>query len=61
MAATDFFTVELWRPVGLVRFHVLFVIKLASRKVHIAGIVAQPDGDWMAQIGRAQYPPLLLG
>ncbi len=52
ISATDFFTVELGRPVGLVRFHVLFVIKIASRRVHIAGIVAQPTGEWMAQVAR---------
>jgi len=28
MAATDFFTVEVWTPVGLVRYHVLFVMRL---------------------------------
>ena len=52
VTATDFFTVELWRPIGLVRYHVLFVIELATRRVHIAGIVAQPNGTWMAQIAR---------
>ena len=47
VAATDFFTVELWRPIGLARYHVLFVIELASRRVHIAGIVAHPGGSWV--------------
>ena len=37
---------------GLVRFHVLFVIRLSSRKVHIAGIVPEPNGEWMKQVGR---------
>jgi hypothetical protein len=28
-AATDFFTVEGWTAIGLARYHVLFVIRLA--------------------------------
>jgi hypothetical protein len=36
----------------LVRFLVLFVIDLRTRTVEIAGIVRQPDGDWMKQIAR---------
>ena len=30
---------------------VLFVIDYATRKVEIAGIVPQADGQWMKQIG----------
>ena len=52
LGATDFFTVELWKWGGLVRYHVLFVIRLSSRTVHIAGIVPEPDGRWMKQVGR---------
>lgn len=52
IAATDFFTVEVWTLGGLVRYHVLFVIKLATRKVEIAGIVPEPNGIWMKQIAR---------
>jgi len=37
LAATDFFTVELWTPSGLIRYHVLFVIRLATREVQLAG------------------------
>ena len=36
----------------MVRHHVLFVIRLSSRKVHIAGIVPEPNGEWMKQVGR---------
>jgi transposase InsO family protein len=52
IAATDFFTVEVvtWR--GLVRYFVLFVIDLKSRRVEIAGITAAPNGQWMQQIAR---------
>lgn len=52
MAATDFFTVEVWTPVGLVRYHVLFVIRLMTREVHFAGIVPEPGETWMIQVAR---------
>ena len=52
MGATDFFTVEVWTLGGLVRYHVLFVIRLSSRKVNIAGIIPEPDGVWMKQMAR---------
>ena len=39
IAAADFFTVEALTLTGLTRFHVLFVIELKTRIVHIAGIV----------------------
>jgi transposase InsO family protein len=52
IAATDFFTIEglTWR--GLVRYCVLFVIDLKTRRIEIAGITASPDGRWMGQIAR---------
>ena len=52
LAATDFFTVEIWSLGGLMRYHVLFVIELATRRVHIAGIVHEPNGAWMSQTAR---------
>jgi hypothetical protein len=42
IAAMDFFTVEVVTWTGLVRYHVLFVIDLASRRLEIAGITEQP-------------------
>jgi putative transposase len=45
IAATDFFTAEVWTPAGLVRYHVLIVIRSATREVRIAGIVPEPDGQ----------------
>jgi len=45
----DFFTVEtLW----LRRLHVLFFIELKRRRVHLAGVTANPDGPWVAQQAR---------
>ena len=34
------------------RYFVLFVIDLKTRRVEIAGIVTSPDGTWMRQIAR---------
>jgi hypothetical protein len=42
LAAADFFCVEVWAALGLVRYHVFFVIRLVTREVHIAGIVPEP-------------------
>jgi transposase InsO family protein len=52
IAATDFFSVEVLTRVGLIRYFVLFFIDLKTRRVEIAGIVPQPDGEWMKQIAR---------
>ena len=52
MAAADFFTVEVWSSVGLIRYLVFFVIDLPTRKVEIAGIAPIPDGLWMEQVAR---------
>ena len=52
ICATDFFTVEVLTLGGLVRYYVLFVIDLRTRRVEIAGIVHQPYGTWMAQVAR---------
>ena len=52
LGATDPFTVEVWTAVGLVRYHVLFVMRLATRQVQIAGIIPEPHGGWMEQMAR---------
>ena len=52
MAATDLFTVEVLSPFGLVRYHVLFVIDIATRCVSIGGITSDPNGEWMKQVAR---------
>ena len=52
IAATDFFSVEVLTWKGLVRYFVLFIIDLQTRRVAIAGIIPQPDGRWMQQIAR---------
>ena len=52
IAATDFFSVEVLTRTGLVRYFVLFIIDLRTRRVEIAGIARRPDGEWMKQIAR---------
>ncbi len=52
IAAADFFTGEAWKARGLVTHYVLFAIDLATRAVSIAGVTANPDSDFMAQVAR---------
>ena len=52
IAAIDLFTVEVLSPFGLVRYHVLFVIDIATRRVCVGGITPGPNGDWMKQVAR---------
>src|SRR5262245_29591284 len=46
------FTAEVWTWRGLVTYYTVFVIDLASRRVHILGSTPYPDQRFMAQIGR---------
>jgi putative transposase len=52
IAATDFFTVEVFTLRGLVTHYVLFILDLASRTVKIAGITPHPHEAWMVQMVR---------
>ncbi len=52
LAATDFFTAEVWTLRGLVTYYVLFVMHVATRRVHIAGLTPFPHERWMTQVAR---------
>jgi putative transposase len=52
LAAADFLTVEVMTWTGLVTHYVLFVMELATRAVHIAGITTKPNEPWMMQTAR---------
>jgi putative transposase len=52
IAAADFFTVEVMTMGGLVRYFVLFVERLETRVVEIAGITHDLNEAWMLQVAR---------
>ncbi len=52
LAATDFFTTEVWTKSGLVTYYVLFFMHVATRKIHVAGLTPYPNEDWITQIAR---------
>jgi len=52
IAGADFFTTEVWTARGLVRYFTLFVIDVATRRVHIAGTTTNPISAWMEQMAR---------
>ncbi len=52
MAATDFFTIEVWTCGGLVTYYILLVIHLSTRRVHIASATTEPNGVFMMQVAR---------
>jgi hypothetical protein len=52
LAAVDFTTIEVWSRKGLVTFYVLFVMEVATRRVHFAGATPSPEEAWMKQAAR---------
>jgi len=64
MGATDFTTIEVWKPWGLETYYILVVMKLSTRRIEIAGITTNPDAAWVQQMGRNMidcYDGFLLG
>jgi transposase InsO family protein len=53
MFGADFFTVEVMTRSGIVRYLVLFVMELKTRRVHVAGITRDnPGEEWLKQVAR---------
>jgi len=52
LASVDFTTIAVWTKNGLATCYLLFVMELASRRVHLAGCTTNPDESWMLQIAR---------
>jgi transposase InsO family protein len=50
--ATDFFTAEVWTPVGLVTYYVLFFIDLGTRRVELGGVTRFTCPGWLKQVLR---------
>jgi putative transposase len=57
LAAIDFTTVEVWTTGGLVTYYLLFVMELATRRVHLAACTPSLGDDFMRQIARNLTDP----
>ena len=57
VAGMDFFTTEVWTPLGLTTYYMLFLIDLKTRRAHVAGLTTTPNGAFMAQVARHLTDP----
>ena len=53
LGSIDFTTIEVWTKGGLVTFYLLFVMEVATRRVHFGGCTTHPTEPWMKQIARS--------
>ena len=58
LAAIDFTTVEVWTKGGLVTYYLLFVMELATRRVHLAACSPTLGDPFMKQIARNLTDPI---
>ena len=64
LAAIDFTTVEVWTKGGLVTFHLLFVMDLKTRRVHLAACTTSLGDEYLKQVARnltGTFDGFLLG
>jgi putative transposase len=47
LGSIDFATIEVWTKGGLVTYYLLFVMDVATRRVHFAGCTPNPAEAWM--------------
>jgi len=52
LASVDFTTIEVWTKSGLATCYLLFVMELATRRVHFVGSTTNPDESWLLQVAR---------
>jgi putative transposase len=52
LASVDFTTIGVWTKKGLVTYYLLFLMEIATRRVHFAGLTANPDEGWLLQVAR---------
>jgi transposase InsO family protein len=57
LAAIDFTTIEVWTKGGLVTYYLLFVMELATRRVHMAACTPTLGDDFMKQVARNLTDP----
>jgi transposase InsO family protein len=57
LAAIDFTTIEVWTKRGLVTYYLLFVMEVATRRVHFAACTPTLGDDFMKQIARNLTDP----
>ena len=57
VAGMDFVTTDVWTPLGLTTYYILFLIDLKTRRAHIAGLTTTPDGAFIAPVARNLTDP----